>query len=456
MSSRSDGGWPPLPLPQAKPMTVREAIGHLPVGKAEAHAPNVIAQWQQKARYVGSFYAERLDPDKPSPTQVKAQLKWHWAVPRQLTITEAALLASFPEDFIWPGTKSETKERIGNSVPPRFAQAIAEVLRDEVLGAERFTYISTFAGCGGSSLGYKWAGGRGLAAVEFDANAVATYRVNFPDTPVIAKDICLVTAEELMEVAGIKVGELDILDGSPPCQGFSTAGKRVITDPRNSLFREYVRLIEGLQPRIFVMENVSGMVKGKMKLVFREVMLALKATGYDVRCKLLNAMYFNVPQSRERLIWIGVRPDVERPPTFPNAQGKPVTVREALDGCSDPAGPVLKSKAAAIGKLIPPGDSNGGGKYSTRIGLGTWGFQMCRLAWDKPAPTVCKSMGDRMIHPEAQCGLSAQQVARLGSFPDDFRWVGTGTAAIERIGNSVPPRFAQAIAEHIRDEILEV
>ena len=192
-----------------------------------------------------------------------------------------------------------------------------------------FTYLSLFAGCGGSSLGYKWAGGHGVAAVEFDANACETYRLNFPDTPVIERDIAKVTAEELLALTGLQVGELDILDGSPPCQGFSTAGKRVLTDPRNSLFREYVRLIEGLQPKVFVMENVSGMVKGKMKFVFREIMLALKATGYTVRCKLLNAMYFNVPQSRERLIWIGVRPDIGKGPEFPKAQGKPMTVREA-------------------------------------------------------------------------------------------------------------------------------
>lgn len=84
-----------------------------------------------------------------------------------------------------------------------------------------FTYISTFAGCGGSSLGYKWAGGTGLAAVEFDANAAETYRLNFPATPVIERDIATVTAEELLELTGLEVGQLDILDGSPPCQGFS-------------------------------------------------------------------------------------------------------------------------------------------------------------------------------------------------------------------------------------------
>lgn len=318
--------------------------------------------------------------------------------------------------------------------------------------SSQFRYISTFAGCGGSSLGYKWAGGRGLAAIEFDANAVATYRANFPDTPVIDRDIAKVTAEELMQVAKIGVGQLDILDGSPPCQGFSTAGKRVITDPRNSLFREYVRLIEGLQPRVFVMENVSGMVKGKMKLVFREVMLALKATGYDVRCKLLNAMYFNVPQSRERLIWIGVRPDVERPPTFPKAQGKPVTVREAIAETGlakiSPA-PAWRAYNRQLWERMKPGQN----------GVDGSAFNHCRVHPDRPLPTVPKSCVfggfSPLYHWSEARSLSIGELAQLTSFPSDFKWPAEYEDAHNRIGNCVPPRFAQAIAEHIRDEILE-
>lgn len=317
----------------------------------------------------------------------------------------------------------------------------------------RFTYISTFAGCGGSSLGYKWAGGRGLAAVEFDANAADTYRANFPGTPVIERNIATVTAEELMQVAGIGVGELDILDGSPPCQGFSTAGKRVITDPRNSLFREYVRLIEGLQPRVFVMENVSGMVKGKMKLVFREVMLALKSTGYRVRCKLLNAMYFNVPQSRERLIWIGVRKDVERPSSFPKAQSKPVTVREAIAETGlakiGPA-PAWRDYNRRLWQQMKPGQN----------GVDGSAFNHCRVHPDKPSPTVPKSCVfggfSSLYHWSEPRSLSIGEVAALTSFPRDFRWPQDYEQAHNRIGNCVPPRFAQAIAEHIRDEILEV
>jgi DNA (cytosine-5)-methyltransferase 1 len=172
------------------------------------------------------------------------------------------------------------------------------------------TVISLFAGCGGSSLGYSMAGYRELLAVEWDDHAVETFKLNFPDVPVWHGDIAKLSVEECLRITGLKPGELDVLDGSPPCQGFSTAGKRKMDDGRNQLFREYVRLLRGLQPKVLVMENVSGMVKGKMKLIFADIMRELKASGYRVSARLMNAMYFGVPQSRERMIFIGVREDI--------------------------------------------------------------------------------------------------------------------------------------------------
>src|SRR5699024_2204750 len=137
------------------------------------------------------------------------------------------------------------------------------------------TVISTFAGCGGSSLGYSMAGYREPLAVEWEQNAVDTFRLNFPDVPVYHGDIAKLSVDECLSMTGLQPGELDVFDGSPPCQGFSTAGKRQIDDERNQLFREYVRLLKGLKPKVFVMENVSGMVKGKMKLLFAEILREL-------------------------------------------------------------------------------------------------------------------------------------------------------------------------------------
>ena len=169
------------------------------------------------------------------------------------------------------------------------------------------TVVSLFAGCGGSSLGYKQAGYDLRLAVEWDTGAADVYRRNFPETNVFEGDIADLTAEEALRVTALEPGELDVLDGSPPCQGFSMAGRRKFSDTRNRLFEEYVRMLEAFRPKMLVMENVSGLRKGKMKLIFAEMTRALKDAGYKISCRELNAWWYGVPQRRTRLIWVGVR-----------------------------------------------------------------------------------------------------------------------------------------------------
>lgn len=314
------------------------------------------------------------------------------------------------------------------------------------------TVISTFAGCGGSSLGYSMAGFRELLAIEWDDNAVATFKLNFPEVPVIQGDIAKLTVEQVLELTGLQPGELDVFDGSPPCQGFSTAGKRVMDDPRNQLFREYVRLLRGLQPKVFVMENVSGMVKGKMKLIFANILRELKASGYKVSARLLNAMYFNVPQSRQRLIFIGVREDLDIEPSHPKAESRPFTVRDAwlnVDNktfCKDIAG-YWQEK---IYPLIQPGKNGYMGKY----------FNTYRLGWNCPSPTLCKSTSYAgfagAVHPEENRSITIDEAKRIGSFPDEFQFIGDYPSQWARIGNAVMPLFMRSIARHIRTAILEI
>jgi len=191
--------------------------------------------------------------------------------------------------------------------------------------------ISLFAGCGGSSLGYKSAGYDIRLSVEWDKGAAETYRDNFPGTPVYEGDIGDLSIDDAINLSGVSPGELDVLDGSPPCQGFSTAGMRHYTDDRNQLFREYVRILKGYMPRAFIMENVSGLRKGKMKLMFAEMTKALKDSGYRVACRELNAWWYGVPQTRTRLIWIGIREDLPFVPSHPRPVLKrPVSVKTAF------------------------------------------------------------------------------------------------------------------------------
>jgi DNA (cytosine-5)-methyltransferase 1 len=308
------------------------------------------------------------------------------------------------------------------------------------------TVISLFAGCGGSSLGYKLAGFKELLAVEWDNNAVQTFKLNFPKVPVYHGDIAKLSSEECMKLAGIKKGELDILDGSPPCQGFSTAGKRRYNDPRNSLFQEYARLLKDLQPKVFVFENVSGMVKGYMKQIYLEVIEELRDCGYKCKGQILNAMYYNVPQSRERVIIIGVRNDLGIEPSHPKPMSKPITVKEAIGDL--PLGLPEKHEQRVIEAWYKSKPGQSLRKAVRYVGS----FQSVRLDPDKPSSTQIKShLNWHWLVPRY---LTIQEAGILQGFPFNYKWTGTRDQCKERIGNSVPPLFMKAIAEHIKSNIL--
>jgi len=213
-----------------------------------------------------------------------------------------------------------------------------------------------------------------------------------------------------------------VFDGSPPCQGFSTAGKREIGDQRNQLFREFVRLLSGLRPRAFVMENVSGMVKGDFKVIFAEILRTLKACGYRVKVRLLNAMFYGVPQSRERMIFVGVRDDLGVEPSHPSGWSEPLVAASAL--------PIMA------------------------LDLDTKG-QFAELNIDvrrKVFPTITKG---NQHHLKADFGagkrkLATSEAQTVGSFPPSFKFHGAPSLAWQRIGNSVPPLLMRSIARHVR------
>lgn len=343
------------------------------------------------------------------------------------------------------------------SYPERLATAWVDAHAPRMADAP--TVISLFAGCGGSSLGYAMAGYRELLAVEWDDNAVATFRLNFPGVSVYHGDIAKLSVQECLDLAGVQPGALDVLDGSPPCQGFSTAGKRQLDDPRNQLFREFVRLLQGLQPRVFIMENVSGMVKGKMKLVFVECLKELKAAGYTISARLLNAMYFGVPQSRERMIFVGVRADLGVAPSHPVAESNLISLRIALDGVQNTDAdlaecryPVSSASYALLTKMRP-GDK--GHQYHPRGQM----FGLKRLTWERPARSVLREDGGgascQCCHPTENRRLTIPEIKRVSSFPDAFQLIGDVGTRWARIGNSVPPFLMRVLAGHVRRAILE-
>lgn len=338
-----------------------------------------------------------------------------------------------------------------SSYPQVLSDAWAEHLAPKAPDAP--TVVSTFAGCGGSSLGYSMAGYRELVAVEWVEHAAHLIRRNFPHVEVFQGDI----ADYDPATAGLEPGELDVLDGSPPCQGFSTAGVRIMHDPRNQLFREFVRLLTYWQPKAFVMENVTGMVKGKMRLVFAEVLAALSGAGYRVRVRKLDASYLGVPQTRQRLIFVGVRQDLGLEPVHPEPMPGRVTVAQAL-APPLPAlleAPALTARMAGLVALIPPGGN--GGDVLEQHGRKGNNFALVRSHPHRPAATITAA-NNLQVHPRHNRYLNTAELARLQSFPDEFDWdlEHSDHASIRwRIGNSVPPLMMRAIATTLRHQVLE-
>ena len=329
-----------------------------------------------------------------------------------------------------------------------------------------YRVVSTFSGGGGSSLGYRMAGLRVVWANEFIPAARDTYRANFPDTPVDERDIRTVTADEILQATGLARGELDLLDGSPPCASFSAAGKgakgwgkvKLYSDGArqvvDDLFFEYARLVDGLQPKVFVAENVKGLVRGHAKGYFLLILARLRACGYRVEARIVNAAWLGVPQLRERLFFIGVRDDLCRDldvvPTFPVPLPYRYTVREALAGLAAPVEPELwmgNYQVGAAWRRIAPG------RISRRY------LNLTRAHFDAPSPTISAHAGTNhaasAAHPSECRKFSVAEVKRLCSFPDDFVLTGNTRQQIERMGRAVPPLMMAAIAQTVHERILE-
>ena len=222
--------------------------------------------------------------------------------------------------------------------PPYQVPTMKEV--DDIRGTNGYKVVSTFSGCGGSCLGLEMAGYEILFASEFVQEARDTYELNHPGVHIDGRDVREVSADNILETIGMKVGELDVLEGSPPCAAFSTAGRREegwgkvknyseTTQRSDDLFFEYARLLAGLQPKVFIAENVSGLVKGSAKGYFKMSLAALKKCGYQVEAKLLDASWLGVPQARQRLIFQGVRNDLNTKPQWPTPFEHRYSIRDA-------------------------------------------------------------------------------------------------------------------------------
>ncbi len=373
------------------------------------------------------------------------------------------------------------------------------------------TAMDLFSGAGGLTLGLLNAGFDVRLASDWSAGCARTHRRNFPSVPFRLADISKVDGDELLAQAGLAKGELDLLIGGPPCQGFSILGQRLLEDPRNRLFGEFIRITGELSPRVAVIENVPGLATLGGGVLLREIGEAFEQLGYDVDCAELLAAQYGVPQMRWRMFFIAWRRDQGVRSGFPktthgrlgigdlvpNRTVTPeqlagfVTIREAISdlpvirsgevchaysrapgcpyqtamrlGCTDGLhnhyAPKLSSLNLERIKSLRPGQDwrnltpellPEGMKRALRKDH-TRRFR--RMCWDGVARSIITRFRDpksgEYTHPSQDRTISIREGARIQSFPDWFAFEGTYTDQYDQVGNAVPPLLAKAVGEQI-------
>ena len=337
------------------------------------------------------------------------------------------------------------------------------------------TAIDVFCGAGGLSLGLRRARFRVAAAIDILPLAVESYRLNFPRVPVIQGDVREPdTASKLLRAAGLREGELDLLAGCPPCQGFSamrTRRRGALHDDRNNLVLDFLRLVRELRPRLVLMENVPGLQNDDL---FREFTEGVTACGMLYDCQVLDSADFGTPQQRRRLVFVAARD--EKPSLVETGGAERRTVRDSIGGFAESAGcsgdPLHdhgEQRAERVRAVITAIPADGGSRAdlshdeqldchrrAAAYGYG-WGRNIyARMAWDRVAPTITggcinPSKG-RFLHPEEDRAITVREALLLQGFPAEHQVsLRRGKyAAAEIVGNAIPPGFVEAQARMLR------
>lgn len=326
-----------------------------------------------------------------------------------------------------------------------------------------YTSIELFAGAGGLALGVEKAGFNHLGLIEFDKDAADALKKNRPNWNVINDDIANISCLDLEKYFSIKKGELDLLSGGAPCQAFSYAGKRLgLEDARGTLFYHYALFLEKLQPKMFLFENVRGLLTHDHGKTYTTMLDIFAKAGYTIDKQVLNAWDHGVPQKRQRLITIGIRNDLvgKTSYTFPKAHEYKPVLRDVLLDCPEGPGVLYGEKKRKIFELVPAGgywrdidpiiakeymktcwDMEGG-----RTGI------LRRMSLEEPSLTVLTSPSQKQTercHPLEARPFTVRENARCQTFPDDWEFSGNVSAQYKQVGNAVPVNLAYDIAKEI-------
>ena len=333
-----------------------------------------------------------------------------------------------------------------------------------------YNVVDLFSGVGGFQLGFEKAGFEILFSTDIDKYCEATHKLNRPQVPFLKADIYDLDDVILDKYIG---DEVDVLIGGPPCQGFSTIGKRISSDPqkrlqkdaRNTLFKEYTRILQYIKPKFFLMENVQGLLTRDNGKIFKEIQSTFKKTGYDFNWTILNAADFGIPQVRNRIFFYGNRVGMKMEPPEPThgiSEFFPhKTVGDAINDLAsksenDIANHVpLKHGKINIEryKLIPEGGRLPEKDLPQELYRKNFGNTFKRLHREKPSLTMVPGHNAFPIHPWLNRSLTVREAARIQTFDDTYVFVGPRDKQCMQVGNAVPPRLAEVWANYIKEKL---
>ena len=385
-----------------------------------------------------------------------------------------------PEEYVHKMSKVQYHNAYAKELSDLYAKA-HNIKTDEIKG------IALFSGCGGMTLGFEAAGFNLVGHIEIDGAANNIYSANFPESTLLKKDINNVTDADLQEWKN-KYDDIEVIVGGPPCQGFSLAGKRSPADERNKLYQQYVRIVDAIKPKAFVFENVALLTSMKNEngeFFIDCIVNAFHSVGYTVQYNTINAYSFGVPQSRERVIIIGLRDDLNRRFEFPAGEyfepsneirldldEKRKAIRTFRDATFD-----LKSLESGetddydplhwaivhpehVGRWLKPVPEGHSAHENIDVALRPpSGFNTTykRIVWNEPCSTISTNFsmisGCRNVHPTNTRSLTIREATRVQSFPDEYIFYGKWGDVRKGIGNAVPPILAYEIANNLKKQI---
>ncbi len=345
---------------------------------------------------------------------------------------------------------------------------------------KKYNVLDLFCGCGGLSLGFEQAGYNVLLGIDNWEDALVTFHNNHHESETICADLMKLKPEEVEEKMGKQ--KLDVIVGGPPCQGFSIAGKRIVEDDRNKLYKSFVNMVSYFQPKAFVLENVPNILTIGEGIIKQAIISDFENLGYKVTNKVLLASDYGVPQNRRRAIFVGLKNGQEF--VFPQASTKQrVTTEEALSDL-----PETSMLDGATYQNIPQSEyqktmrKGSRGVYNHDITIHTEQtkriiamvpdggnykdlpeeLQQTRkvhIAWTRlnsKAPSITIDTGHRHhFHYKYNRIPTVRESARIQSFADSFVFWGSKTSQYKQVGNAVPPMMARAIADRLRDFLKE-